>query len=155
MSRLLRGRSSWWCHDQIHPHAAERAPETVTAATGLPVAAPAPEGGTDDLRAAPRIVDGVPEELLDAALSISWGMGFSHVRRQIAAVMPLHERMVRAKVAEEQAAWLPEILHVVWGFAMREHTGTAQLTPWHAEQALRHVPGAVLDAARVRAQGER
>lgn len=70
------------------------------------------------------------------------------------AVQDEHERQVREEIAKEQAAWLPEILHVAWGFAMREHTGTAQLTPWHAKQALRHVPGAVLDAARV-ARGER
>jgi len=43
----MRGRSSWWAHDQAEP-----APEPVAQATGLPVAAPAPAGGTDDLRAA-------------------------------------------------------------------------------------------------------
>jgi hypothetical protein len=47
------------------------------------------------------IVDGVPEEFLDAAVDVGWGMGFSHLRRQIAAVMPLHERMVREQVSAE------------------------------------------------------
>ncbi len=51
MSFLLRGRSPWFGHDQSHPRAAEPAPEPVPAATGLPVAAPAPEGVTDDLSA--------------------------------------------------------------------------------------------------------
>ncbi len=52
MSFLLRGRSPWWWSDQSHPHAAEPAPEPVAAVTSLPVAAPAPAGVTDDLRAA-------------------------------------------------------------------------------------------------------
>ncbi len=51
MNFLLRGRSPWFQSDQSRPHAVEPAPETVAAVTGLPVAAPAPEGGTDDLRA--------------------------------------------------------------------------------------------------------
>jgi hypothetical protein len=49
MSFLLRGRSPWWLCDQSHPRAAEPAPEPVAAVTVLPVAAPAPEGDTDDL----------------------------------------------------------------------------------------------------------
>lgn len=49
----------------------------------------------------PTIIDGVPEEFLDAAVDVGWGMGFSHLRRVIAAVMPLHERMVREQVAAE------------------------------------------------------
>ncbi len=53
MSFLMRGRSPWWNHDQTNPRAVEPAPEPVTAATGLPVATPAPEGVTDDLRASP------------------------------------------------------------------------------------------------------
>jgi len=46
MSFLMRGRSPWWRHDQTSP-----APEPVAQATGLPVAAPAPAGVTDDLSA--------------------------------------------------------------------------------------------------------
>ena len=49
----------------------------------------------------PTVIDGVPEEFLDAAVDVGWGMGFSHLRRVIAAVMPLHEGMVRAKVSAE------------------------------------------------------
>jgi hypothetical protein len=72
------------------------------------------------------------------------------MRAIVAAVLPAHEAMVRAKVTAEQAEWLPEILHCVWGFAMREHEGPLpQLVPGHAEEALRHVPGHVLDAAIV------
>jgi hypothetical protein len=52
MSFLIRGRSAWWWNDQNHPNASEPAPEPVAQATGLPVAAPAPTGVTDDLRAA-------------------------------------------------------------------------------------------------------
>ena len=55
MSFLLRGRSSWWLRDQSHPRAAEPAPEPVSNVTVLPVAAPAPEGGTDDLSASTRL----------------------------------------------------------------------------------------------------
>lgn len=51
--------------------------------------------------AEPTIIDGVPEEFLDAAVNVGWGMGFSHLRRVIATVMPLHERMVREQVAAE------------------------------------------------------
>lgn len=51
MSFLMRGRSSWWHHDQTHLPAPEPAPEPVTQATGLPVAAPAPADGTDALSA--------------------------------------------------------------------------------------------------------
>jgi hypothetical protein len=49
VSFLMRGRSAWFGRDQIHPRAAEPTPEPVSNVTVLPVAAPAPEGVTDDL----------------------------------------------------------------------------------------------------------
>lgn len=45
-------------------------------------------------------------------------------------------------------AWLIEVLHVVWGFARREHERYV-LTPRHAAEALALVPADVLRAARV------
>lgn len=102
-----------------------------------------------------------PEEVPDELIGIAYrAFRFSEesdtesaLAEALAAVLPEHERQARERIAKEQAAWLPEILHVVWGFAMREHEGTPQLVPAHAEEALRHVPGAVLDAARVERGG--
>lgn len=70
----------------------------------------------------PIIIDGVPEEFLDAAVNVGWGMGFSHLRRQIAAVMPLHRAQVRAEFAAEWAAILQE---------MREDGNVDLRTPIH------------------------
>lgn len=61
----------------------------------------------------------VPDVLIDLAAEAAWRneqvTGTRRVlRRVLAAVLPTHraqvEREVRAKVAEEQAAWLPERL---------------------------------------------
>ncbi len=49
MSFLMRGRSAWWRSDQTRPREAVQAPEAVVLVTPLPVAAPTPQGGTDDL----------------------------------------------------------------------------------------------------------
>jgi hypothetical protein len=95
----------------------------------------------------------VPTELVALARKRIVGAADIALREMLAAVLPEHEKQARERIAKEQAAWLPEILHVVWGFAMREHKGTPQLVPAHAEEALRRVPGAILDAARV-ARGE-
>ncbi len=66
----MRGRSSWWLRDQSHPHASEPAPEPVAAATGLPVAAPDPEGVTEALRP-----DTTLTELRAMALAQASGLG--------------------------------------------------------------------------------
>jgi hypothetical protein len=44
--------------------------------------------------------------------------------------------------------WLSEVLHVVWGFANREHDRYV-LTPTHAQDALAAVPEEILRAAGV------
>lgn len=47
--------------------------------------------------------------------------------------------------------WLAEVLHVVRGFADREHEGRCpQMVPAHAEAALANVPAETLRAAGVR-----
>lgn len=48
--------------------------------------------------------------------------------------------------------WLTEVLHIVWGFANREHERHV-LTPAHAQAALDTVPEDVLRAARVDRSG--
>lgn len=49
---------------------------------------------------------------------------------------------------DEVPGWLAEVLHVVWGFARREHEiGT--LTPAHAELALDAVPAEILRTAEI------
>jgi hypothetical protein len=45
--------------------------------------------------------------------------------------------------------WLTEALHVVWGFANREHERWYALTPAHAQAALDAVPDEVLRAAGI------
>lgn len=51
----------------------------------------------------------------------------------------------------EVPAWLAEILHVVKGFADREHQGAAPtLVPWHAQNALFAVPADIAEAARIK-----
>lgn len=64
----------------------------------------------------------------------------------------------RAKLADlalthrDQAAWGTELLHIVWGFARREHEqGT--LVPAHAWAALAAVPAPVLAAANITLDG--
>jgi hypothetical protein len=51
--------------------------------------------------------------------------------------------------------WLIEVLHVVWGFARREHEGIRTLVPAHAQLALEAVPPEVLRAARITLGGHR
>lgn len=48
----------------------------------------------------------------------------------------------------DPSRWLTEVLHVVWGFANREHERRV-LTPAHAQTALEAVPAYVLYAAGV------
>lgn len=50
---------------------------------------------------------------------------------------------------DEMPEWLSEVLHVVWGFANREHEGFAVLTPSHAQTALEAVPQELLGAAGI------
>lgn len=62
----------------------------------------------------------------------------------LAAVIAEVRADERAKVAEEQAEWLPRLINIVFTFATR-----STYTPADAEEALRHVPGRVMDAARI------
>ncbi|WP_242892558.1 hypothetical protein [Actinomadura litoris] len=59
-----------------------------------------------------------------------------------------HEQRVRAKVAAEQAEWLPELVDIVNGFATR-----SRYVPADAVRVVRRVPDAVLEAAAERRKG--
>lgn len=50
---------------------------------------------------------------------------------------------------DEVPQWLGEVLHVMWGFARREHEPPATLVPGHAQAALDAVPEEVLRAVGV------